>query len=123
VKRGPGTVDAPFVAMPHQSLTLVLVMFVSACAAEAPAVLSPQGAQVRYAASLPDVANCTTVGDVHTDPATANDTMGSDYLEEQRTAAKTRLRNEAARLGANAVYVDEKAHPHLAEGTAYKCAP
>lgn len=109
--------------MPYKSMTLGLVLLFSACAAEPAAVLSPQGSQVRYEASAPAVAACTAVGDVHTDPASANDTLGSDYLEDQRAAARVRLRNEAGRLGANAVYVDEKAHPHLAEGTAYKCAP
>jgi hypothetical protein len=109
--------------MLSKSMFLGLVVLASACAAEAPAVLSPQGEQVRYEANASTVANCTAVGDVKTDPAAANDTMGSDYLEEQRAAAKVRLRNEAGRLGANVVYVDEKAHPHLADGTAYKCPP
>lgn len=109
--------------MLRNSMTLGLIMLVSACAADTATVLSPQGAQVRYATSAPDGAHCTPMGDVHTDPATANDTMGSDYLDEQRAAAKTRLRNEAGRLGANVVFVDEKAHPHLAEGTAYTCPP
>ena len=109
--------------MLRNSKFLGLVALASACAAEAPAVLSPQGAQVRYETSAAAVASCTSAGEVKTDPAAANDTMGSDYLEEQRAAARTRLRNEAGRLGANVVYVDEKAHPHLADGTAYKCPP
>lgn len=107
----------------HKSIILVLAALVSACATAAPAVLSPQGAQVRYETTAPAVAGCTSVAEVHTDPAADNDTMGSEYLDEQRTAARTRLRNEAANLGANVVYVDEKAHPHLADGTAYKCPP
>jgi len=106
-----------------KTLVLGFAVLVSACAADAPAVLSPQGDQVRYEANASTVANCTALGEVHTDPASSNDTLGTDYMEEQRTAARTRLRNEAGALGANVVYVDEKAHPHLSDATAYKCAP
>lgn len=110
-------------SMLTKSLFLGLVVLASACGAEAPAVLSPQGDQVRYEANASAVANCTAVGEVHTDPASSNDTLGTDYKEEQQAAAKTRLRNEAGKLGANVVFVDEKAHPHFADGTAYKCPP
>lgn len=107
----------------HKLMIPFLAALVSACATAAPAALSPQGAQVRYETSAPAVAGCTTVAEVHTDPAADTNTMGSEYVDEQRTAARTRLRNEAGNLGANVVYVDEKAHPHLADGTAYKCPP
>ena len=99
--------------MLSKSLFLGLVVLASACGAEAPAVLSPQGDLVRYEANASAVANCTAVGEVHTDAASSNDTLGTDYKEEQ----------QAGQLGANVVYVDEKAHPHFADGTAYKCPP
>jgi hypothetical protein len=47
--------------------------------------------------------------------------LGEQYLADEQTAARNRLRNETARLGGNAVFVDEKAHPHLSVGKAYRC--
>lgn len=100
------------------SLVLFALTLVAACADTS--ALTPQGAQVRYSTEALD-ASCHPLAEVHTDAASTSGTLGEEYLKEEREAARNRLRNTTARVGGNAVFVDEKAHPHISVGTAYKC--
>ncbi|APR84724.1 Hypothetical protein A7982_10073 [Minicystis rosea] len=81
-------------------------LFMTACV---PAELSPEGAKVKW--SQEDPAGCRALGTLR-----EAEGGGLRSYDTNKTAAEARLRNEAARLGANAMVLLTEVHGDSEEG-------
>ncbi len=102
-----------------RALAVVVVLTVSGCATSH---RTPAPQAVRFTNSRDVVRDCTSVGIVDSSDKSNGGTVDQMSVEQDRYR---RLRNEAARLGANVVLLPESpsgmTSGSLVNGEAYKC--
>jgi hypothetical protein len=102
-----------------RALAVVVVLTVSGCATSH---RTPAPQAVRFTNSRDGVSGCTSVGIVDSNDNSNEGTVDQVPVEQDRYR---RLRNEAARLGANVVLLSENpsgmTSGSVVNGEAYKC--